>query len=345
MQYRYIPFLLWKSGEQKGLKLIKESVAKSDVFPLVTVTDETFADQAETIRSPAVPAAIVFTEELMKYWGARPFYLDASAIQPPTKGVHPFIETAARCREEGARLTPAIRLGANEPYEAAVIEVARIDKRGVALVVNLDEFNSAVEWMPNWLLAPEDTDLIVDLADNVEAVAALGSVLQIAFRNLHRAREWRTVTIAGTSMPENFADYARDGVHLIERKEWRIWRDLAGASLPYRLDYGDYATVPIRDQQTKYATGFPISVRYMLPTHFLIPRGVRTRGEGSKDQSPQLIAHANTIMRYEKRSRLDCWADDEIDRIARKEVSPNTLGHWVSIGVNRHITRVRTDLP
>ncbi|HEU5273948.1 MAG TPA: hypothetical protein VFU97_09815, partial [Xanthobacteraceae bacterium] len=201
MQYRYVPLLLWKSGEQRGLKAVRENVAKSDIFPLITVTDETFSDQPETIRSPGVPAPIVFTDQLMKHWGARHFYLDASAIQPSAKGIHPLIDTAARCREEGAKLTPAIRLGANESYEAAVIEVVRLDKRGVALVVNLDEFNSAVEWMPNWPHAPNDTDLIVDLADNVEAVAALGSVLQIAFRNLYRATEWRSVTVAGTSMP------------------------------------------------------------------------------------------------------------------------------------------------
>jgi Beta protein len=159
MRYRYVPFLLWKSGEQKGLKHVRENVAKSDVFPLITVTDETFADQPERARSPAVPAPVVFTDELMKHWGNRPFYLDASAIQSPAKGPHPFIETAARCREEGANLTPAIRLGANDAYEAAVIEVARIDECGAALVVDLDEFNSAAEWIASWPLSLSKTQI------------------------------------------------------------------------------------------------------------------------------------------------------------------------------------------
>jgi hypothetical protein len=197
--------------------------------------------------------------------------------------------------------------------------------------------------MPNWPVAPQQTDLIVDLADNV--ATALGSVLQIAFRNLHRGTEWRTVTIAGTSMPENFVDYDTNGVHVIERKEWTIWQQLIASSLPYRLDYGDYATVPIRDEHAQIRSGFPKSVRYTLPTQFLIPRGVRTRGEGSKDQSIQLIAHAKTIVNYTKRSRLECWADETIDKIAAKEMNPGSLGSWVTIGVNRHIVRVRTDVP
>ena len=345
MRYRYIPMLKWKRGEQLGLKKVKEAVAKSDIFPLLTVMEESFADQPETARSDAVKASVVFTDELMKHWGARPFYLNASAIQPSGRGIHPLIDTAKQCREQGARLTPAITLSASESYEAAVIEVTRIDKGGVALIVSLDEFNSLQQYMSNWPHAPNQTDLIVDLGDNVAAVAALGSVLQIAFRNLHRATEWRTVTIAGTSMPETFAEYDQDGVYLIERKEWSIWQQLIASTLPYRLDYGDYATSPIREEGLTIRTGYPINVRYTLPTHFLIPRGVRTRGEGSKDMAPQLIAHAKTIANYRKRSRLECWADDEIDKIAAKDTSPSNLRHWVTIGVNRHIARVRKDLP
>jgi hypothetical protein len=344
MQYRYVPLLKWQRGEKRALKAVKEKMAK-DVIPVITVTDETFADQPETVRHEAVKASVSFADELMARWGARPFYLNASAIQPSARGVHPLIDTAKQCREQGARLTPAITLNASEAYEAAVIEVDRIDKAGVALIVNLDEFNSLEEWMSNWPHAPQKTDLIVDLGDNVSAVSALGSVLQIAFRNLHCGAEWRTVTMAGTSMPENFSDYERDGVYLIERKEWRIWQQLIASTLPYRLDYGDYATPPIREEGVTIRYGFPINVRYTLTTHFLIPRGVRTLGEGSRDQGAQLVSHAKTIVSYKKRGRLDCWGDEEIDKIANEKVRPGNLENWTKIGINRHIARVRTDLP
>ena len=114
---------------------------------------------------------------------------------------------------------------------------------------------------------------------------------------------------------------------------------------PYRLDYGDYGTVAITPAPSDVRTGFPINVRYTLPTQFLICRGVRTRGEGSREQGAQLIGHANTIVNYKKRSRLDCWADDTIDKIAERKEKPGGLESWVTIAVNRHITRVRTDIP
>jgi hypothetical protein len=211
MRYRYIPMLRWKRGEKRGIKAVSEPMAK-DVCPLITVTEDTFADQPATTRSEAMPASYVFADDVYKHWGARPFYLDASRIFASTD-VHPLIETAKQCREMGANLIPATRLGASESYEAAVVNVAQTDADGVALIINLRDFTSAEQWVPSWPHALNQTDLILDLGDNVATVADLGSTLDLAFRNLHRATEWRTVTVAGTSMPENFGEYDTDGVY------------------------------------------------------------------------------------------------------------------------------------
>ncbi len=320
MKYRYIPILKWKRGERRGIKAATPDMAKN-VCPLIVVTEETFADQAETTRSEAMSASFLFAHELFKHWGARPFYLDASAIPALPKGIHPLIETAKQCRGLKARLTPATTLAANAAYEAAVLEVARTDDCGVALRVDVREFTSAAQWLPGWPHALNQTDLILDLADKVSGFADLGPVLEMAFRSLQRGTEWRSVTVAGTSMPANFGEYEKDDVHLIDRKEWTLWQHLISLSLPYRLDYGDYATVAIAPPPSDMGWGFPINVRYTLPMQFLICRGVRTRGEGARDMDKQLIAHAKTIVKYEKRSRLNCWADETIDKIAAEEMT------------------------
>jgi hypothetical protein len=344
MHYKYRPILRWKRGEKRCIKAISATMAK-DVLPLITVTEDTFSDQPETTRSEAVPASVLFADDVFKHWGARPFYLDASEIPAPAKGVHSLIDTAKHCRELGARLTPATTLNTSDRYEAAVLNVAQANSCGVALTVSLREFTSAERWVPSWSHPLGETDLILDLADKVATVADLGSALELAFRNLHRGTEWRSVTVAGTSMPDNFADYDTDDTHTIERAEWTLWQHLISLSLPYRLDYGDYATVAINPAPEGIRWGYPISVRYTLPTQFLICRGVRTRGEGARELDEQLIAHANTIVRYKKRSRLQCWADETIDKIAAEREKPGNLENWVKIAVNRHIARVRNDIP
>jgi hypothetical protein len=136
MRYRYIPILKWKRGEQRGIKKVSATMAR-DVSPLIAVTEETFADQPETVRREAMSASFLFADEVFKHWGARPFYLDASAIPASATGVHPLIDTAKQCRELGARLTPATRLSASAAYEAAVLKVAQTDNCGVALKVDV----------------------------------------------------------------------------------------------------------------------------------------------------------------------------------------------------------------
>ncbi len=345
MHYRYIPILKWKRGERRAIKAVTPEIA-TGVCPLITLTEETFKDQPETATSESIPASLLFADEIYKHWGSRPFFLNASMIQASAGGIHPLIDTAERCRRLGAKLTPATPLTPSAAYEAAVSNVTQTDNRGVALSVTLAEFTRAAQWLPSWPHALNQTDLILDLADKVAMIADLGSVLEMAFRSLPRGIEWRSVTVAGTSMPANFITFDKDAIHLIDRKEWTLWQHLISLSLPYRLDYGDYATTAaIMLPPPDLSWGFPINVRYTLPTEFLVCRGVRTRGEGARDLEKQLIAHATVIERYGRRSRLSCWADETIDKIAAMEQKPEGLEHWVRIAVNRHITRVRTDMP
>jgi hypothetical protein len=90
MRYRYIPILKWKRGERRAIKAVSAAMAR-DVCPLINVTEDTFTDQPETARSEVMPASFLFADEVYKHWGARPFFLDASAIQPSATGIHPLI--------------------------------------------------------------------------------------------------------------------------------------------------------------------------------------------------------------------------------------------------------------
>ena len=82
--------------------------------------------------------------------------------------------------------------------------------------------------------------MIVDLGDKVTTIADLGSTLDATFRSLHKAKDWCSVTVAGTSMPPNFGGM-KAGLHQIERAELTLWHQLLQSDLPYRIDYGDYA--------------------------------------------------------------------------------------------------------
>jgi Beta protein len=343
MIYRYMPLLRWKRGERTGLKHVSPPGA-TDTVPLFIIGSHQIKGKVATKSKTAQTAADVFARELFDAWGARPFGLDASALAAVPGVPHPLLAIAASCRALGASLIPATSLTAPPGYQAAVTALNNSDQRGVILRVDLQELNSAASWAPNWIVPVSQTDLVADFADIVGTVANMTAAVIHSFQHLHHANQWRTVTTAGTSMPENFGGFLA-GLHTIPRDEVRLWTDLSNAGLPYRIDFGDYATPPIAEPPPAIAWGYPINVRYTLPQYFLICRGVKTTGFGGVDMDTQLIGHARSIVAYPQRHRINCWADDLIDKIAATGQGQGNLETWVHIGINRHVELVRSLLP
>jgi hypothetical protein len=342
--HRYISILRWKRGEKVGLSHVSPQ-GRNDVVPLFVLGTQQYVGRKATAKRVAVPAPKVFADEVSSIWGNAPFYINAAALPTPPAGHHPIADIAAAARAAGLKLIPATSLSAPPAYQAAVSTIEAIDTRGLALVVDLNEFSSMSGLAGAWPHALSKTDLIVDFEDNVGTVNALGPALNPTFQQLHQGSQWRTVTICGTSMPENFVGYVA-GRYAIQRVELALWQRLSNLGLPYRLDYGDYATVPVTPAPAGIRWGFPISVRYSLSSEFLVCRGVGTTGPGAKDMDAQLVAHANTIMSYPTRGALaHCWADTRIDNIAVGLEGPQGLEHWVQIGVNRHVEITRHHLP
>lgn len=343
MVYRYIPNLRWKRGEKAALKHLS-AIGRTDIQPLFSLGSDQFKSKKATKNNPTVPAAKVVANDVKTYWGSDPFFLDASSLSSTVLPHHRIIDIAVECRRLNLSLIPCTDLGVPSSYAAAISSIVNADGRGIGLRIDLQELTSIKGWVSSWPFPLAETDLIIDFGDQAERVHALGPILNNAFQSVGSG--WRTVTMVGTSMPENFMGLAA-GTHLLPRFEQQLWNQLIATPLPYRLDYGDYTTVSLAPPPPGIAWGYPISVRYTLPNDILVCRGVRTKGVGAKDMDIQLLGHAKTIYNYGAgRSALPyCWADQEIDAIAHNNTNPGNLEHWVRIGVNRHIELVRSMLP
>lgn len=337
MAYRYIPILRWKRGERGALERLSDA-ARQRTSPLFVVAADQYKERGNA------SAAQHIAGEIQKIAGSIPFFLDASALPDDAKS-HPIDDIAAQARAAKLALIPAATMSCSPAYLRSIGKIAHADNRGVLLRTDLNGMTSASSWIGSWPMPVGQTDLLVDVADNVGKVLSLGAVVSDAFAGLHKGANWRSVTIAGTSMPENFSGYT-SGAHVIPRAELSLWKQLHSYKLPYRLDYGDYATVPISVPPPGIKWGYPINVRYTLDNSFLICRGVSTTGIGGIEMEPQLINHAKMIKAHPDRSALSgCWADTTIDAVASGAEKPSNLERWVTIGVNRHIELVSVMLP
>lgn len=338
---RYVPILRWKRGERTALKQLSPQ-ARARTAPLILLGSEQFKVKAATKMHAAVPAPQVFVHDVLSDWGKGAFYLDASSL--PTQGTqpHPITGVAAAARAAGASLIPVVNLGAKPGYLSAVAAIKSADNRGVGLRIDMQELLSIGSWLPHWPFSVGEADLIVDFGESVASAAAQGAILDTAFKGL---AGWRSITVAGTSMPQNFTGYTA-GQHLIARTEAKLWSRLSGLSLPYQLNYGDFASVTTGVTPSNIAWGYPINVKYTLPTHFLIFRGVKTTGPSGVDMDIQLRGHASGISGYSPRHAVAAaWSDQTIDQIAAGKANPKGLEHWVQLSVNRHIELMHDILP
>ncbi len=272
MVYRYVPVLRFKAGERRALEKLSVT-ARRDVVPLMVLAPEQFVGKKATKGAAAIPSPAYFVQQMTYAWGGSPYYLDATAI-PNVAAGHPLIAIAAHARAAGHALIPAITLGATAPYQAAALNAAQVDGRGVALRIDLSELARSAQWVPGWSVPLDQTDLIIDLGE-VSAAASLGAALDPAFQSLYGASHWRSVTLVGTNMPSNFQGFAA-GLYPLSRAELSLWQRLITIGLPYRLDFGDYGTVSLAPAPPGIAWGFPITVKYTLGATYLICRGVRT---------------------------------------------------------------------
>jgi hypothetical protein len=343
MAVTYRPIVRWKRGERVGLAKLTPA-GRINVVPILCLGPDQFSAKKATKVKAAMTAPASLVADIEASWGKAWCYVDASSL-PAGAAAHPIVDIAAIAATNGLRIIPMTTLHAPAIYQSGVSNaVARLGY-GVGLRLNLQDMTSAPTWISSWPYSPSDTDLVVDLSDGVGMAASLGAALDHAFMTLHAGASWRSVTLAGTSMPPNFTGVPA-GLHTILRSEFGLWQRISALSLPYQLSFGDYATVSPNGAPQNIAWGFPINVRYTLPAHFLVCRGVGTTGPRGVDMEPQLLAHAKSISGYSARHPLlHCWADGTIDRIAAGAAGPQALEHWVQLGVNRHIEMVRATLP
>lgn len=341
---RYIPILRWKRGERVGVQHLTQA-AKARVAPMFLLGSEQFKIKAATKTAAAVAAPLAFAQEISQSWGAGVFFLDCSSLSPLPGQPHPLVLIGGSLRAAGLAMIPVANLGATPLYMAAVQNVDSLDNRGVCLRIDMQEAFSVSNWLHQWPIPTGRTDLVIDFGENVSTAAALGGLLDTMFQSINVHGVWRSVTLAGTSMPQNFTGFTA-GQHLIPRVEAQLWNRLTALPLSYQLDFGDFASVTTGVTPTNIAWGYPINAKYTLPNHFLILRGVKTTGPSGIDMDIQLRGHATAIGAYSQRHRVaHCWGDDTIDNIALGTAEPKGLEHWVQLSVNRHIELMNAILP
>jgi hypothetical protein len=221
-------------------------------------------------------------------------FLDAREIAPD--GPAGAAEVFDRASSAGIVSTPVTGITRSADVAAALSHRAQ----GVALRLTRDEFEagnitgSLEAFMSQHGLAPEETDLIVDLGPVDDLVVDGVSALTDAFlAEVPDHTRWRTFTVSGCAFPPSMGSVGQHSHDLVERAEWIAWRDNLHSrrqGLPRLPTFSDCAIqhpmgVEGFDPRTMQVSA---AVRYAKGDAWLLIKGESTRRKPPSEQFPIL---------------------------------------------------------
>jgi hypothetical protein len=286
-KWHYMPVLKIKRGEVKALAMVA-GAHRPRILPLMEVVERKVE---KTVEEHLDTAFRGFADGLRSYERC---LLDAREIAQDG----PAAAEAVFDRAEGAGLVFSPVTGVSRSADVAPA-LAHIGN-GLALRVTRREFEEGGiagridGFLTNHALTPAAVDLILDFGalDGFvsEGVANLAEEF-LAEVPSHTA--WRTLTVVGSAFPKSMGIVDKNGHAIIERADWRAWRDSIHArrhGVARLPDYGDCAIqhpsgVEGFDPKTMQASAV---VRYTLAEDWLLIKGVGTRSTPPSTQFPQL---------------------------------------------------------
>lgn len=339
----YVPVLKMKRGEKRALSELSASV-RSKVTPLLQIverTDKTVAAHLNTAFKGLADAL-------------RPFdrcFIDTSEIE--SDGLNAANAVFDRASSSGISYTPVASISRKSEIAAALAH----QSNGLALRLRRKEFEQGglaarvKTFMAQHSLGAKDTDLIVDLGSVDDLVTAGVQTLVSAFlREIPDLSLWKTFTLSACAFPLSMRSIDRNSYDLIERIDWKAWRDGQHARRQALVRLPTYSDCAI--QHPRGVEGFDprihqvsASIRYTVPDRWLLIKGESTRYNPSKRQFPALatqLVYGHLMPHYQRSEHCrGCTfmkaAADGSDGLGSAEV-------WRRLGTIHHITTVVEDI-
>ena len=201
---------------------------------------------------------------------------------------------------------------------------------GAALATRLNSVLSAVS-MP-----ASSVDLVIDMQAVGDSALTHANSLAASLPHVPHIAAWRTVTVAGSSAPEqnDVAGYAEFQAH---RVEWGAWKSLRGRSgLPREVDFGDYAGFAVPLPQGQARTRHP-ALRY---THGDVVHVVRRQAAAGAGFAVFVDVARFVVAQSWFDGAHFSWGDAQLAQVAAGTLGTGNAETWRKIALNHHITHV-----
>lgn len=347
LQRSYVPILLAKQGERIGLGYL-DPVTRAAITPYMRVVPPELRHKG---ADPSPPAEI---SRLARTLGDQASYLDAAGTprrdrRAPSLDatyVREIYEAAEAC---GMAFAPVYPYG--RPDLADMISAFTSEALGAAVLLPAD---AALVWGGGRLSArlrgevkslgikPHLLDLLVDLGYLAEGAEEASSAAWLV-REALGAAPWRSVILAGTSVPDSVAREVPDGsLTGIERRERRLFtavQAVIGTHLRF-ADYGVQHPVPPTSSPVPQMRA---SIRYTAGDFIFVSRGYRALGAIPPEERSTEYRDLAARIRDQPQFAQCCWADLFIDDLAEGRHIVRAQSSLRAVATCHHITAVTAE--
>lgn len=340
----YMPVLKVKRGEKKALTSLPPAV-RSRVTPFMEIVSR---KSDKTLEQHLLTAFNGLSEAL---FGFQRCFIDTREIAPDgPAGAEAVFQWASTT---GINFTPVTGINRTADIAAALalkeqglaVRLERVDFEAGGLSGRLNGFLARHD------LAPEDTDLIIDLGAVDTMISAGVRRLSSAFlEEVPYHGSWRTFTLSACAFPSSMGVIKSHSHDLVQRADWKAWRDglfLRRKELHRLPTYSDCGI-----QHPSGVEGFDpkimassASIRYVSQDYWLLIKGESTRRTPPSEQFPVLatqLVYGHLDTHY---SGVDhCSGCSGMMDCAGGQRGYGSAEVWRRLGTVHHITKVVKDL-
>lgn len=334
---RYVPVLKLKQGEKRALALVRPAVAAL-MTPLLEVVESVRAEPIAKHLSRAFHKLDRAVEGLDRY------LLDPRELAP--LGEPAAREVFRRATDLGKPFTPVVGIsrasGVRSALDAAQDGLAIRLERGELEVPGLGP--RLMRFVGTHALVAAQLDLLVDLGSVDLMVTAGVADMALAFlREVPQPPTWRSVTLLASAYPKR-PDVGRNSDALVERVDWKAWRDVLyprRSTLRRMPAFGDSAI-----QHPAGVEGFDpkkmrvsATLRYATQDNWLLVKGEATDVVPPSTQFPRLARRLTTSPLEEHFEGEDhCSGCEGVVRAAGGAPGYGSATTWRCLGTVHHIT-------
>jgi len=349
MRRPYLPILLAKQGERIGLGHLDPTV-RDLITPYLRIVPP------ELRRKDADAAPPEEIGRLARLLGDQAAYLDAVGAPRRDRRAAPLGATYVRDIYEAAEAAdmayaPVYPFG--RPDLGSTIVAFASEALGAAFLLRAE---AAVTWGGGRLrdrirdevrslgIEPGRLDVVVDLGYLADGADDPTSTIWLV-REVAVAVPWRTVVLAGTSIPDSVArEIPDDSLNGIERREQILFAAVqAAVGEPLRFaDYGIQHPVPPTPNPVPQMRA---SIRYTSGHFTFVSRGGRPLGEIPSDDRPSEYREVAERLREHPQFSLGpcCWADQFIEEVADGRRIVRAQNSIRAVATCHHITVVAAE--